>query len=162
MSDTLNVIQAMKKAHPRDKAPCKKAIQKMIYLIQEMKMDLGFDYRIHLYGPYSADLDIEMRYLCGRGDLIMTDEPGQGHLLEVDADMEVAAVSPEALRIISSFISKTPSDLELLTTALYVKRALPEAGIEEIIKGVIKIKGQKYSEEQIKGATAELQEKEYF
>jgi len=133
----------------------------MVYLIQEANEPLGFDYRIHFYGPYSADLDAELRYRCSRGDLAM-DERDQGHLLSVNDTVEISAISSHAQNVIFNFSSERPAQLELLTTALYVQRALPNSGFEGIIAGVQKIKGQKYSREKIEDAIKELKDKKYF
>ena len=43
------------------KAPCKKTLQKIVYLIEEAGGPKKFDYTIHFYGPYSADLDFEIQ-----------------------------------------------------------------------------------------------------
>lgn len=145
----------------QNKPPCKKAIQKMVYLIQEAGENIGFDYRIHFYGPYSSDLDAEMRYLCGRGDLTM-EETDQGHLLSVSDISEASEISFGAQHVISNFSSEKPTQLELLSTALYVQRALQNPNDEDIIAGVTKLKGQKYSKSQIEYSISDLKSKNYF
>jgi len=37
--------------------PGKKVLQKLVYLIEKKGLNLGFDYSIHYYGPYCAQLD---------------------------------------------------------------------------------------------------------
>jgi len=159
MNNVLSIINSIQAASKE--APCKKAIQKVIYLIQEAGGSLGFDYRIHFYGPYSADLDTEIRYLCSCGDLTIK-ETGHGHLISVNDISETPSISPNIQNVISIFGSKKPAQLELLTTALYVQRALSNPNSEDIIAGVIKIKGQKYEIEQIKDSISELKAKKYF
>ena len=36
-------------------APCKKTLQKIVFLIEAKHVNIGCDYGIHFYGPYSAD-----------------------------------------------------------------------------------------------------------
>ena len=50
-------------------APCKKTLQKIVFLIEAKHVRLGCDYGIHFYGPYSADLDFAVRELCDEGVL---------------------------------------------------------------------------------------------
>jgi len=63
-----------------NRPPNKKTVQKMIYLIKETGIDLGYDYYLYFYGPYSADLDEEIISLTLNGaiDLKYT---YNGHLL---------------------------------------------------------------------------------
>lgn len=51
------------------RAPCKKTLQKIVFLIEAKNVDLGCDYGIHFYGPYSSDLDFAVRELCDDGVL---------------------------------------------------------------------------------------------
>jgi len=162
MTSVQSVVKSIQEQ--TNKPPCKKAIQKMIYLIQEShKSDtqLGFDYRVHLYGPYSSELDAEIRYLCSTGDLSLNETHG-GHMLSVESNFDVPSVPSDVREVISNFKSKSPSQLELLTTALYVQRVLNCHDLEPIEDGIRQIKGQKYSAEDIKSAIHELVENRYF
>jgi len=53
------------------KCPTKYEVQALVYLAQEAGHNMGFtDYRIgSLNRPYSADLDLELRWLTARGDI---------------------------------------------------------------------------------------------
>lgn len=159
MSNVLSLIKSIQEI--AGKAPCKKTVQKIAYLIQEAHEDLGFDYSIHFYGPYSADLDSEIRYLCSCGDLAIKIED-YGHMLSVADSLDVPPSNNTIQKIISSFCSKSPSDLELLATTLYVQREITGATSKDIIDGVVKIKGTKYLESQIREAITELESNNYF
>ncbi|MCL2135078.1 MAG: hypothetical protein FWH37_05945 [Candidatus Bathyarchaeota archaeon] len=156
-----NVLSVIKTIQEHDVAPCKKKVQKIIYLIQESGEDLGFDYSIHFYGPYSEKLDSEIRYLYNRGDLNMDFTP-RGHKLSVDNSLATPPVSSTTQEIIAYFRLKSPSDLELLATVLYIKRAIPNANDKNILNNVLRIKGEKYSEIEINNSIKELKNRHYF
>lgn len=141
-----------------DKKPGKKILQKLVFLIQEAGVDLGFDYGLHFYGPYSSSLDAVTTFLSADG-IIDFDYSGYSHLMSVNE--EVFSVQPMDLsreqlqlidRVITDFGGRSASDLELLATALYAYKHLQDKSRESIIQGVIKIKGAKYSREQIETA----------
>ena len=155
MNNVLSLIKSIQDF--TGESPCKKAIQKIVYLIQEANEDLGFDYSIHFYGPYSADLDAEIRYFCNRGDLsINVNIRGYGHIISVNDSPEVSSVNSIVQGVVDTFGIKSPSDLELLATTLYVQRKSSNVGIKGIVDGVVKAKSAKYSEDRIKNAIEEL------
>ena len=59
--------------------------------------------------------------------------------------------------LIEYFKGQSTSNLELLTTAIYAYNHLENKSQENIIRGVQKIKGSKYSKEQILSALDEFQ-----
>ncbi|MDR1992843.1 MAG: hypothetical protein LBQ98_05000 [Nitrososphaerota archaeon] len=156
-----NVLSVIKSIKDSTGIPCKKVVQKVIYLIQETGEDLGFDYSIHFYGPYSAKLDSEIRYRYNRGDLNI-DFTAHGHMLSVDDSLDIPPVNSSIQEIITHFCSKNPSELELLATTLYIQRAIPHADKENILNNVLRIKGDKYSKTEIKEAIKELKNRGYF
>jgi uncharacterized protein YwgA len=160
MNDVLGVIREIQNVSR--KAPCKKTVQKIIYLIQEANCDLGFDYSIHYYGPYSEELDSDIRYQYGYGDLDI-EITNHGHMLSViDFENKTYEMNPIAKEIISIFGRKTPAELELLATTLYVQREIGSAKEEDIVNGVVSIKGTKYSQLNIGNAVKELVDRGYF
>lgn len=159
MSNVLSLIKSIQEF--TGESPCKKTIQKIAYLIQEANENLGFDYSIHFYGPYSADLDSEIRYLCNCGDLNI-DITDHGHMLSVSDSLEVPPTAQAVQNIIAHFGLKSPSNLELLATTLYVQRETPNSNSQDIVDSVVKIKGTKYPEIQIKMAIKELESNNYF
>jgi len=159
MSEVIGVINEIQQS--TNEAPCKKTVQKIIYLLQEATNDRVFDYSIHFYGPYSADLDSEIRHLCNCGDLKIK-ITNQGHKISVNNHNNVRQFDQNAQKIIDAFSSKEPSELELLATTLYIQRAIPNADDKTIIDSVTKIKGSKYNKPQISKAINELKNKNYF
>ncbi|MBR2743447.1 MAG: hypothetical protein IKD89_07645 [Clostridia bacterium] len=145
-------------------APCKKTLQKIVYLIEAKDISLGYDYGIHLYGPYSSDLDFAVRELCDEGVLAI-DYTRTGHKIRVINDKDVTGSGDEKIdriikEIISAFGKETPSELELITTALYVSNY--HNNEKEIIDGVKKIKGEKYEVDSICTAIKKLRQYGYL
>jgi len=155
----LSLVKTMKEIV--GSSPCKKTVQKIAYLTQEAGETLGFDFSIHFYGPYSEDLDAEMRCLFGRGDLNI-EFTTHGHLLSLDNDSDIPPSGEIAHRVISKYGSKNPSELELLATTLYVQREMASTDTDGIIGGVERIKGTKYSKIQITQAISTLSHDNYF
>ncbi|MCL2853179.1 MAG: hypothetical protein FWE20_09145 [Defluviitaleaceae bacterium] len=165
MNTVMSLIKSIQEISDDDNSkPCKKTVQKLAYLIQEKGVDLGLDYTIHFYGPYSEDLDLEIRYLNSRGDVQIDFGSSSGHLISVEDDTynDVELLEIDAQEIIGIFRSKKPSDLELLATTLYVQREQQYADVNMIRDGVVKIKGNKYSPEKITNAIKELSQNNYF
>lgn len=141
--------------------PCKKTVQKIIYLIEEAGEPLGYNYSIHFYGPYSADLDYDIQYQSILGNLEI-DYTDYRHLLSVTSFEKAANISDKAIEVIDTFGTKTPSELELLATALFVQRKVSSNEPEDILPTVKRIKGKKYSASQINNAVQVLHENQYF
>ncbi|MDR1736468.1 MAG: DUF4065 domain-containing protein [Oscillospiraceae bacterium] len=131
--------------------PGKKQLHKLVYLMQAKGISLGYEYGIHFYGPYSEELNNDLLRLCINGDVSFQIK-GQTHEIEpVDTD-ESVSVSPENEQVIDSVIRQykdtSPYDLELITTAHFVAVNLGSSE-NEILKGVKRIKGDKYPEAKI-------------
>jgi len=163
MNNVLNVINSIHDIS--GKPPCKKTIHKMIYLIQEAEngVDLGFDYSIYFYGPYSKDLNAEISYLYRTGE-VNIEVSRYEHKISVAEGEHSEATTPEEpiLEVIRRFADKKPVELELITTTLYIKREAPHATDDETVNYVIKVKGSKYPVPQIKSAINELRTAGYF
>ncbi|RCX08904.1 hypothetical protein DFR58_14015 [Anaerobacterium chartisolvens] len=135
--------------------PGKKTLQKMVFLIEQKGINLGYDYGLHFYGPYSGALDAAATFLSTDG-VIEFDYSGYSHLMSIDEKnfaVEADGLSVEQVRqideLIERFKGQSPSELELLTTAIYAYDHLENKSKESVISGVQKIKGQKYSIDQI-------------
>jgi uncharacterized protein YwgA len=147
--------------------PCKKKLQKMVYLTQELEgLKLGFDYDLHFYGPYSAQLNGITSKLAAEG-IIKFDYEGYSHLMSITDDAKKAVAEDAAdienetkesiNNILSCYETKTASELELLATTLYVIRYFDNTqDTQKILAGVHKIKGEKYKDSQIKQSINEL------
>lgn len=153
----VNVINEITKING---APCKKTLQKIIYLIQAKHVDLGCDYGIHFYGPYSSDLDFAVRELCDEGTLKIEYTPLE-HKICVKDNANIPQFFDNTVNeIINEFAKEKASELELLATALYVY--LSDKDIEKVKLGVVKIKGGKYNDKRINDAIKRLQENGFF
>jgi uncharacterized protein YwgA len=141
--------------------PGKKTMQKMVYLIEQSGVDLGFDYSIHFYGPYSADLDYAIQYLDYQGELDIEITPSV-HKISVTDVSGLPELCEKASRVIAEFGRRSPGQLELLSTALYVQRETAAETEAQIINSVVRIKGEKYSSEAIAKAINELQAERFF
>ena len=151
---SVNIVNRITK---KNAPPCKKTLQKIVFLIQAKQIDLGCDYGIHFYGPYSADLDFAVRELSDEGILQIHYTPME-HLISV-ADTSVLEREPynDAIvnEVIDEFAKDSPSELELLATSLYVYLQAKK-DVSAVKLGVIKIKGNKYSEKRIDSAIDRL------
>ena len=148
-----------------DEKPGKKTLQKIVFLIEKKGVNLGYDYGLHFYGPYSGALDAATAFLSADG-VIEFDYSGYSHLMSIDEEsfiVEPKGLSAEQLsqidELIERFKGQSPSELELLTTAIYAYDHLDNKSKESIISGVQKIKGSKYSVEHIQRSLKNL---EYF
>ena len=143
-----------------ERKPGKKMVQKLLYLMERKGLELGLDYRIHFFGPYSSILDNNLHALQN-SEIIDIDTSGYTHTISVvDADIcEGEGLSPgerELVRdVIDNFANKTALDLEAITTLDYVAMSmgrsdeLDKQAKQEIIEGVQNIKGSKFSESQL-------------
>ncbi len=144
------------------KPPCKKSIQKIIYLLKESPIsqkDFEYNYSMHFYGPYSSELDFELQNLVAE-NLLSIEYTNFGHLLST-SNKNMDNLENE-FHILRSFGTLSPSQLELLATTLYVKRESPNSSNDEIINLVKRIKGEKYSYSEIDNALLTLQKENYF
>ena len=151
------IVNIVNRITEKNAPPCKKTLQKIVVLIQAKQIDLGCDYGIHFYGPYSADLDFAVRELSDEGILRINYTPME-HLISV-ADTSILEIEPYSdatvNEVIDEFAKDTPSELELLATSLYVYLQAKK-DISTVKPGVIKIKGNKYSDKRIDSAIDRL------
>lgn len=145
----------------RNNPPCKKTVQKIVYLIEEAGGNLGFDYSIHFYGPYSSELDYEIQNMNAKGFLKIS-YTEHGHLISASTKPHKISLDQISQRVVEHYGIQKPSDLELLATALFVQREINALKLDDIVAGVKKIKGSKYSEKQIHSAIYDLVEQGYF
>jgi len=146
----------------------KKVLQKMVYLAQQKGAVLGYDFRLHFYGPYSAELDTDTMCLQAYGE-VSCEHTSNGHLLSL-AEPEVSVLSRpnlddttlESIRSVATRYSDwTPSSLELLSTAIYAYRYLDSQkgslSKEDIVSKVQSIKGEKYTKKAIEEMLGEFE-----
>ena len=154
------IVAIIKMITEKKGAPCKKTLQKMVYLIEAKGIDLGCDYGIHFYGPYSADLDYIVRSLDSEGILSISYSETE-HNISVKDDSNCKNYYNDVVNhIVDTFVFDSPSELELIATALYVYRQ--NKNENKIEEGVKKIKGSKYSSLQIQKAVNLLKKEQYI
>ena len=136
--------------------PCKKTLQKIIFLIEAKRVDLGCDYGIHFYGPYSADLDFAVRELCDAGVLRIDYTPTEHRISIVDRSEMESYSNKIVNEVIARLGKESPSELELIATAQYVYLSTKDKS--RIKDGVKKIKGPKYPDSRIDSAIQKLVE----
>lgn len=153
------IINIINKLTLKNGAPCKKTLQKIVFLIEARRVTLGCDYGIHFYGPYSYDLDFAVRELCEEG-ILKIEYTAQEHTISVLGDYNSQYNNPIVDKTIDEFGKDSPSELELLATALYVYLKLKDA--DKIHSGVVKIKGNKYTSQRISNAVSRLRTSGYL
>ena len=153
------IINIIKKLTIKNGAPCKKTLQKIVFLIEARKVTLGCDYGIHFYGPYSYDLDFAVRELCEEG-ILQIEYTAQEHTISVLGDYNSQYNNSIVDKTIDEFGKDSPSELELLATALYVYLKLKDT--DKIHSGVVKIKGNKYNNQRISNAVSRLRTSGYL
>ena len=160
MVDNKAIVKVISRITKNNGAPCKKALQKIVFLIEAKHVDLGCDYGIHFYGPYSADLDFAVREVNDEG-ILKIDYTPMEHLISVVGDsFENDNINPTVNEVIDEFSRETPSELELIATALYVYLQVKD--VSRIKTEVIKIKGSKYSGSRIDSAIGRLKATGYI
>lgn len=157
------------------KPPGKKALQKLVYLIQEKGVKLDYEYCIHYFGPYSSTLDYSIQSLERLG-IVKLKRQGLSSLIipnsiqDLLIEEDVHQLSPMDLRVIEyvldNFAGKSPKELELITTTDFAAKEITRkkgyATREDIINGVILIKNTKFSASEIENAINLLAEYGYL
>lgn len=160
-----------------NKPPGKKTLQKIIYLISRKDNILGgsLAYAIHYYGPYSSTLDYYLQSLERLGAIeikakglssIITLSGYGKDLITADEEFEAPPDFKKLVEyVIDTFSSLAPKELELLTTTDFVAQEIlrySKVEDDEIIKGVEKIKGDKFPKNQIVWAIETLRNTNYL
>jgi uncharacterized protein YwgA len=134
-------------------------------------LDLGYDFSIHYYGPYSSTLDDSIHALQLQG-IVEVIPDGRSHricLTGLSDIVEKGTFNQTDEQIIASvlesFGSMSAFELELITTTDFVARelckTLGKCSNNDIIDGVKKIKGDKFSDAKIEHAIIQLKENGY-
>lgn len=142
----------------------KKAFQKIFYFLTEAGVPTGLSYTLYHYGPYSAELDFQTDTLELNG-IIEVNEYGMGYRITKGKKVDELLVSSSDYEsIIDDVLAKLPINdpmqLELLSTTHYVAKVQRDIydiqNEDEIIKEVIKVKKDKFSEYRIREAYQKL------
>jgi hypothetical protein len=136
--------------------PGKKELQKSVYLLQNKGLDLGYSYRFYFYGPYSDALDEDIQRLAIQGVLAINHEE-MTHRITVKLSPEAESIEDDKVKLIRSTANElkniTPIQLELMSTILFIinNNMVPENYNEDdIIDKVSDLKGDKYSDDDVK------------
>ncbi|WP_165046229.1 hypothetical protein [Adlercreutzia sp. ZJ138] len=146
----------------------KKKFQKLVYLVETLgRVNLGYQYQIHLYGPFSKGLDDDLRELSSKNQVVYVRQ-NRSYLLHLTSEGEevlhtadnMKCTSFDAIkRIFDQFSSRSPRDLELLTTSCFALNKLGDEADRESLKNcVTRIKGSKFTAEDIEQSVNEALE----
>ncbi len=143
-------------------SPVKKALQKTVFLLETKGVNLDFDYILHFYGPYCAELDHETTKLSADG-IVNFEYTKYGHKMSVAPEYLASLetnLSEDSLRLAHEVITRykdcSASDLELLTTAIYAYRHTDAKTEKDVVEKVKIIKGEKYNDQEIQCALGEF------
>jgi len=156
-------------------------IQKLVYLLQEgLKVNLGYRFKMHYYGPYSEELWASLTSMEGMKLISIKVAPTTyGYNIYIspldkaykfaeevevkDKDKDFEGIKRQASKLISLFEGKSTRDLELLGTCHFVYQILKKRGKEadasSVAKVVLNLKPH-FNEEQVKDALKLLKERE--
>ena len=166
-SEKLGLLSSMvRKLHEAGSWTGRMHIQKFVYFAQEL-LALPSDYDFILYqrGPYSFDLDTEIRSLRSIGAVEITlREPPYGPSYSstvlgeaLDKRSAVDARTDDKLTELANVLGPKPAkDLELLATTLYVLRK-EHRSEPDVVKRVLSLKPQ-FSKDQAEKALQEVRE----
>lgn len=136
-------------------------LQKLTYFVKAKGVPVSFDFELYHYGPFSQELSERVDWL--QIDSIIEDK-GQSnesnYALGPRADEVIISYSDKLQsidfqidQVINSFFQKTPKDMELLATVHFVQQSGgPNKDISRTIREVRRIKGNKFSEDEIRVA----------
>lgn len=140
----------------RGQRPGKKMVQKLLYLIERKGVDLGLNYSIHFYGPYSSSLDDALHVMEAHGIINITIDHLTHAITMADNNSCPQALNDGEKRIVDEVLNcfgeRTASDLEAYTTLDYVAHTMrkDQGNEEQVIQDVLKIKSRKFSYEELK------------
>jgi len=93
----------------------RKLLQKIVFILQQAGLDLGYSYRWHLSGPYSTDLGQAYYRIAGRQSEYAK-RTGNLHL-----KTEAKAIIGKVRKTLGSGVTD-PALLEAISTVLYLNR----------------------------------------
>ncbi len=135
----------------------KKMLQKLMYLIERRGINLDLNYCIHFFGPYSSKLDNVMHILDSQ-DIIRINTSSMTHTISIAnvSQEDISNLEPDEQDkidfVLNNFCHRSALELEAITTIDYVANFILKSDITDhkIINEVIKIKGNKFSEDYLR------------
>jgi uncharacterized protein YwgA len=142
----------------------RKALQKLLLFSQDLGWPTQFQFRLHLFGPYSDEVDAVTDLLEADGVLHRTSQ-GDLETSEVGAPVAASFVPSTtsrraAARVANLFRDDDPMTLELLATIKYMwdTEAIVARSVapSTVVRRVARYKGKKFSEQQIRAGLQRL------
>jgi uncharacterized protein YwgA len=143
-------------------------LQKLVYFIQAKGVPVPFEYRLHYYGPFSQSLSESIEWLKVAGAIVdrATDESrsdfGPGANIEKVLEPHLGELHVHEAKVdqvIEAFANLGGERMELLSTTHFVQNAaMVENTKSRTIREVRRVKGDKFSEEEIEEAIKYLKE----
>lgn len=157
----------------------KTALQKMVYLLQEVyHIDCGYDFELYTYGPFASkllqDLDLVEHidgvtvhpvnslmggYVINPGEKFdVVRKKGLGFLDRQDVEKAISS-------LVDDFGDYSAKDLELRSTIIYVQRDFMRQGRRpsaDEVNHIVKQVKPKFSDHEIRAAVDELKQKNYI
>lgn len=142
----------------------RKALHKLVYLAQLQGWPETFDYRLHLFGPYSDELASALVGLEAAGAIRIDPDntiEANPQLEQFAAGVALTSDAREALaRVARDLGNDEPRVLELLATVAYMaaseRRLHRHASQHQVLRRVQRYKGAKFSLAEIESAFERL------
>ena len=152
------------------------ALQKLTYLLQELRgVDVGYEFPLHTYGPYSSELSADLDTLAAmQGVQVLPDARQGGFQITAGARAaSVLEVGGESARrhsdaigaVVDEFGGMTAKELELRATLVFAERdarrrreRLSEARLVEVVHEI----KPHFSAAQIGAALRELRDRDHI
>ncbi|MEW6276145.1 MAG: hypothetical protein AB1556_13680 [Bacillota bacterium] len=151
-------------AYLTSKSPIKgkKALQKLVYFCTELKVPVRANYRLYIYGPYSNEVAEELNEAVIK-EIVKAGDDGLSYYKGLSCDeylathqQEIQAHREKIDRVLATFGSLTPLNLELYATIHFIAVSLQEAygrvSKEKVLNEVYSVKAGKFTIEQIETA----------
>ncbi len=135
------VTELVEQAHDVSPQLGKTAVQKLMYLLDELyRVDTGYEFGLYTYGPFDSKLLSDLDYLEALGGVEV--EPvegpfGMGYAISPaprskaigdKGRAHLDANRDKLSTLVTEFAHRTATELELLSTLVYVHRALGQGG----------------------------------
>jgi uncharacterized protein len=144
----------------------KKALQKLVYLLQELEhVPLGYRFRFFTYGPFSDDLaytldvvesmgGLNVAYDQGANAYEITPGPAAARLTEKGKDL-LSRYHSAVDRLVERFGEHTAKELELIATIVYLLDKRGDMNVEALTRAVLELK-PKYDDRRVRRAVEDL------
>ena len=123
-------------------------IQKLVYFLQYIfNVPLGYDYKMHYYGPYSDELNDDLIFMdLNKHVEVEADPSGYGyHIIPgsevvTTIDEIIKKYSNQMDQCLESFVNFSPHKLEILSTLHFVKHIAGVSDEDKVIEKTAMLK----------------------